>query len=67
MAAAICVRRDCLPRDVYEQYLGDLKGAMMAGAGKGCPQPPQNYNLGGTKGCTVRPAPQTSSTASGPT
>ena len=24
-AASICVARECLPRDVYEQYLGELK------------------------------------------
>lgn len=50
MAAAICRRHNCRPRDVYERHLDELKAAMRKGAGLGAPPPPQNYNLGGWLG-----------------
>jgi len=50
MAAAICRRHNCRPRDVYERHLDELKAAMRKGAGLGAPQPLQNYNLGGWLG-----------------
>ena len=31
MAAAICIRRNCLPRAVYSEYLDELKSAMTEG------------------------------------
>ena len=34
MAAAICKKQDCLPRDVFKKHLVDLKKQMEAGAGK---------------------------------
>ena len=34
MAAAICKEEDCLPRDVHEVHLDDLKALMARGAGK---------------------------------
>ena len=34
MAASICHRKSCLPRDVYTSYLGELKSLMKAGVGK---------------------------------
>jgi len=40
MAAAVCKRRSCEPRNVYEQYLDDLKKLMAEGVGKGPPPPP---------------------------
>lgn len=49
MAAAVCKRRACRPRDVYETHLDDLKGLMSKGVGLGLAQLPQNYNLGGMK------------------
>ena len=49
MAAAVCKRRNCRPRGVYESHLEDLKELMTKGAGLGKAQPPQNYNLGGMK------------------
>ena len=48
MAASICKKHDCLPRDVYATHLDELKGLMTRGVGTGEPQPPQQYNLGGT-------------------
>lgn len=34
MAAAICNKHNCLPRDVYTNYLGELKELMQLGTGK---------------------------------
>lgn len=34
MAASLCHRYGCTPRQVYQQYLSELKGLMQAGAGK---------------------------------
>ena len=34
MAAAVCKAHDCSPRDVYSNYLGELKNTMKRGAGK---------------------------------
>ena len=34
MAAAICKKHDCNPRDVYSRYLDELKSSMTRGAGK---------------------------------
>ena len=34
MAAEICKRNDCLPRDVYSRYLAELKEHLEKGAGK---------------------------------
>ena len=48
MAASICKKHDCLPRDVYATHFDELKGLMTRGVGTGEPQPPQQYNLGGT-------------------
>lgn len=48
MAAAVCHKNKCQPRDIYQKHFDDLKAVMERGVGKGEPQPPQNYNLGGT-------------------
>jgi hypothetical protein len=48
MAASLCKKHGCLPRDVYATHLDELKGLMARGVGLGQPQPPQQYNLGGT-------------------
>ncbi len=50
MAATICARHRCTPRDVYSNHLEELKAMMRKGAGLGRPQPPQNYNEGFTLG-----------------
>jgi hypothetical protein len=34
MAAAICREHDCGPREVYTNYLGELKAMMGRGAGR---------------------------------
>ena len=34
MAASVCKRQNCSPRDVYTNYLAELKSAMTKGAGK---------------------------------
>ncbi len=42
MAAAVCKQYDARPRDVYTNYLDDLKGHMTRGVGKlPIPRPPQ--------------------------
>ena len=48
MAASLCKRHACLPRDVYARHLEELKALMTRGVGLGEEQPPQEYNLGGT-------------------
>ena len=49
MAASICKKQNCLPRNIYESHLDVLKALMTKGVGTGNPQPPQNYNCGGMK------------------
>ena len=49
MAASICKKQNCLPRNIYESHLDELKALMTKGVGTGKPQPPQNYNCGGMK------------------
>ena len=49
MAASICKKHSCNPRDVYKSHLDELKGLMTKGVGLDKPQPPQDYNLGGMK------------------
>ena len=49
MAASICKKHGCNPRDVYKSHLDELKGLMTKGVGLDRPQPPQDYNLGGMK------------------
>jgi hypothetical protein len=48
MAAALCKKHGCAPRDIYTDHLGELKALMTQGVGLGKEQPPQQYNLGGT-------------------
>ena len=54
MAVAVCKRRGCRPRGVYDRHLEELKALMTKGVGLGKMQPPQKYNLGGMK----MPAPK---------
>ena len=46
MAASICKKRGCDPRDVYKSHLAELKGLMERGVGKGGRNPKQDYNTG---------------------
>lgn len=39
MAAAVCHKHKCTPREVYERHLSELRGLMKAGAGKGTGKP----------------------------
>jgi hypothetical protein len=48
MAASLCKKYGCSPREVYANHLDELKTLMTNGVGLGKPQPPQLYNLGGT-------------------
>ncbi|MGN0855195.1 MAG: FAD-dependent oxidoreductase [Kiritimatiellia bacterium] len=48
MAAAICRKYGCNPRDVYREHLPELKAMMEKGVGDGKVHPPQLYNQGGT-------------------
>ncbi len=44
MAAAVCRRRYCLPREVYKTHFADLKALMTKGVGDGRKHPRQDYN-----------------------
>jgi len=48
MAAAVCKKHGCQPRDIYATHFAELKALMEEGVGDGTTHPPQNYNLGGT-------------------
>ena len=48
MAASLCKKYACSPRDIYASHLDELKALMTRGVGLGKEQPPQKYNLGGT-------------------
>jgi len=48
MAASLCKKHACLPRDVYARHLEELKALMSQGVGLGREQPPQAYNRGAT-------------------
>ena len=48
MAASLCKKHACSPREVYAKHLDELKALMTKGVGLGQEQPPQKYNLGGT-------------------
>ena len=54
MAATVCSRRGCSPREVYERHFGELKALMEKGVGLGSAQPPQNYNEGFTLGISEK-------------
>lgn len=47
MAAGICTRHKALPRDVYTDYLDELKSLMTQGMGRSGLKNNQLYNLGG--------------------
>ena len=44
MAAAVCRRRGCGPRQVYAKHFEDLRSLMTAGVGDGREHPRQDYN-----------------------
>ena len=44
MAASICKKHDCNPRDVYKSHLDELKALMENGVGDGKKHPRQDYN-----------------------
>lgn len=48
MAAAVCHKNDCLPRDVWKSHFPELKEMMNAGAGDATLADNQRYNLGFT-------------------
>ena len=48
MAASLCKKHACSPREVYAAHLDELKDLMTQGVGLGKEQPSQKYNLGGT-------------------
>ena len=48
MAASVCHRNDCLPRDVYTTHFSELKELMKAGAGDPAAPDNQKYNWGFT-------------------
>ena len=44
MAAAVCKKHDCSPRDIYKMHLDELRCLMMRGVGDGARHPRQDYN-----------------------
>ena len=48
MAAAVCKKHGCNPRDVYAAHLGELKALMTKGVGDGKKHPRQDYNCHGS-------------------
>ena len=44
MAASVCKKHDCDPRDVYRSHLDELKALMEKGVGDGRKHPRQDYN-----------------------
>lgn len=50
MAASVCKKNGCSPRDVYSKHFSALKALMEKGIGLGKPQPPQDYNQGHSLG-----------------
>lgn len=44
MAASVCKKHGCSPRDVYTTYLDELKALMKKGVGDGKKHPRQDYN-----------------------
>ena len=44
MAASVCKKHNCIPRDVYTTYLDELKALMKKGVGDGKKHPRQDYN-----------------------
>ena len=45
MAASICKKHNCNPRDVYKSHLDELKELMTKGVGDGKKHPRQDYNV----------------------
>ena len=45
MAASVCKKHGCSPRDVYAKHLDELKALMEKGVGDGKAHPSQMYNL----------------------
>ena len=45
MAASVCKKHGCNPRDVYATHLDELKGLMTKGVGDGKKHPRQDYNV----------------------
>ena len=45
MAAALCKKHDCRPRQIYERHLDELKDLMGKGVGDGRGHPVQMYNI----------------------
>ena len=45
MAAALCKKHDCQPRQIYERHLDELKDLMRKGVGDGRGHPVQMYNI----------------------
>ena len=45
MAAAVCKKHGCDPRDVYTSHLDELKELMVKGVGDGKKHPRQDYNV----------------------
>ena len=47
MAASLCARHSCLPREVYQHHLDELKALMTQGIGRPVQGNEQHYNEGG--------------------
>ena len=54
MAASLCKRHGCGPRDIYTAHLDELKALMTKGVGDGKTYPPQRYNVQSSLDPTLR-------------
>ncbi len=54
MAASVCRKRYCLPRDVYTTHFEDLRALMKKGVGDGKKHPRQDYNCQGSLDRNIR-------------
>ena len=54
MAASICKKHNCNPRDVYKSHLDELKALMEKGVGDGKKHPRQDYNCQASLDPTIK-------------
>ncbi len=58
MAASLCKKHACNPREIYTHHFDELKALMQKGVGDGKPHPPQLYNLQDSLDPTLQKRPR---------
>ncbi len=56
MAASLCKKYGCHPRDIYTKHFDELKSLMKKGVGDGKKHPPQLYNLQSSLDPSLKPS-----------